>query len=243
LIAEIPAFGGYKDDTFNFLEELSKNNSLQWFAENRERYNNSIVLPSKSLILALAPFFNQLEPKINTEPKFDKTLMRINRDYRFSNGAPYRDYFLVHFRRFKDDSEFYVYISKDGIEYGLYVNNALGNELFFNKNLPGHRDELIETFKRFELNGKFDFYEMNKSKVELVKKSFNIEEDFDKMARTKDILLQKEMNKSSEIIYTSDILLEIIKTFSQLYTIYCFCISLNPLPLIETFENQIGIIK
>ena len=80
MIAEIPAFGGYTKDTFNFLEELSINNSLQWFAENRERYNNSIVLPSKSLILALAPFFNQLEPKINTEPKFDKTLMRINKD-------------------------------------------------------------------------------------------------------------------------------------------------------------------
>ena len=243
MIAEVPAFSGYKEDTFNFLEELSTNNSQQWFAENRERYDNSIVLPSKSLILSLAPFFNQLEPKINTEPKFDKTLMRINKDYRFSNGAPYKSYFLVHFRRFKDDSEFYVYISKDGIEYGLYVNNNLGNELFFNKNLPGHRDELIETFKRFELNGKFNFYEMNKSKVELVKKSFSIEEDFDKMARTKDILLQKEMDKSSEIIYTSDILLEIIKTFSRLYTVYCFSISQNPLHLVETFENQIGIIK
>ena len=243
MIAEIPAFGGYTKDTFDFLEELSINNSQLWFAENRERYDNSIVLPSKSLILSLAPFFNQLEPKINTEPKFDKTLMRINKDYRFSNGAPYKKYFLVHFRRFKDDSEFYVYISKDGVEYGLYVNNNLGNELFFNKNLPGHRDELIETFKRFELNNKFNFYEMNKSKVELVKKSFNIEEDFDKMARTKDILLQKEMSKNSKIIYTSDILLEIIKTFSQLYTIYCFCISPNPLSLVETFENQIGIIK
>jgi len=243
LIPEIPAFSGYKNDTFNFLEDLSKNNSLVWFAENRERYNNFIVLPSKSLILALAPFFNQLEPKINTEPKFDKTLMRINKDSRFSDGVPYRTYFLVHFRRFKDDSEFYIYIDKDGIEYGLYVNNALGDELFFNKNLPGHKDELVETFRRFDLNNRLNFYEMNKSQPQLIKKNFNIEEDFNKMARTKSILLQKEMDRKSEIIYSSEILLEIIRTFSQLYPVYCFCISQNPIPQIETFENQIGIIK
>ena len=135
MISEIPAFSGYERATFNFLEDLSGNNSLSWFAENRERYNNFIVLPSKSLIVSIAPFFNQLEPAINTEPKFDKTLMRINKDFRFSNGVPYRTYFVVHFRRFKSDSEFYVYIDKNGIECGLYINNSYGDELYFSKNL------------------------------------------------------------------------------------------------------------
>jgi hypothetical protein len=243
LISEIPAFSGYERATFNFLEDLSGNNSLSWFAENRERYNNFIVLPSKSLIVSIAPFFNQLEPAINTEPKFDKTLMRINKDFRFSNGVPYRTYFVVHFRRFKSDSEFYVYIDKNGIECGLYINNSYGDELYFSKNLPGHKEEIIDTFKRFDLNGKFNFYEMNKSQQDLIKENFNIEEGFDTLARTKSILLEKGIPKESDVIYSADLLLEIIKIFSQLYPIYSFCVSPNPLHLLETFEEQIGIVK
>ncbi|OGU74510.1 MAG: hypothetical protein A2V93_08330 [Ignavibacteria bacterium RBG_16_34_14] len=240
MIPDLPSFNGFHEECFKFFAELSENNSLTWFAQNRERYNNYIVLTAKTLINSLAPFFNQIEPKINTEPKFDKTMLRINKDARFSNGVPYRPYFFIHFRRFKKDSEFYIYIDKKGIEYGLFINNTLGNELYFNKNLPGHKDGLVETFRRLELNGKFDFYEMNKE-PELITKGFNIENDFNRMARTKFFLLQKEMSKESEIIYSSDILLKILKTFSQLYPVYCFSISHNPLAIIEKFEEEIGI--
>jgi hypothetical protein len=239
---DIPSFSGFRKETFDFLGELSANNSLQWFLKNRERYDNHIVLLSKSLILGLAPFFNQLIPSINTEPKFDRTMLRMNRDARFQNGEPYRNYFLVHFRRFKNDSEFYVYIGPKGIELGLYINNTLGKELYFNKNLPGYKKELIETFRRFDLNNKFDFYSFNKE-PELISKNFDIEKDFNTMARTKSILLQKELSKEEEVIYSSDFIIETMKTFSRLYPVYCFSISLNPLALIESFEEQIGVIK
>jgi hypothetical protein len=242
LSSEIPSFNGFSKETFRFLAELSENNSLSWFAQNRERYDNYIVLASKSLINSLSLFFNQIEPKINTEPKFDKTMLRMNLDARFSNGIAYRTYFLIHFRRFKKDSEFFIYIDKRGIQYGLMVNNSLGNELFFNKNLPGHKDELVEIFKRFELNGRYDFYEMNRE-PELIFKNFDIEKDFNRMARIKLFLLQKELSRDSDVLYSTDILLEIIKTFSQLFTVYCFCISYNPLAMIEDFEEQIGILK
>lgn len=239
---DIPSFSGFRKETFDFFSELSENNSSQWFSENRGKYDNYVVLPSKSFILGLAPFFNQLVPAINTEPKFDKTLLRINKDARFANGVPYRTYFLIHFRRFKNDSGFYIYINSKGAELGLYVNNTFGNELFFNKNLPGYKNELIDTFKRFDLNDKFDFYSFNKE-PELISRNFNIERDFNIMARTKSILLQKELSTEEEAIYSSDFIIESIKTFSRLYPIYCFSISPNPLALIETFEEQIGIVK
>jgi uncharacterized protein (DUF2461 family) len=239
---DIPPFNGFKEESFKFLADLSENNSLSWFTDNRERYDKFIVLPSKSFIVSIAPFFNQLEPKINTEPKFDKTMLRINKDARFTDGNPYRTYFLIHFRKFKKDSEFYLYINKNRIEYGLFINNSHDNELFFNKNLPGYKDELVDTFRKFELNGEFNFYEMKKEQ-ELITQGFNIEENFDRMARTKFILLQKELSKDIEIIYSTDLLREIMKTFSQLYTIYCFCISHNPLALIKIFEEEMGIPK
>jgi uncharacterized protein (DUF2461 family) len=163
LSSDIPSFTGFRKETFQFLAELSENNSLTWFADNRESYDKHIVLIAKSLINSLAPFFNQVEPKISTEPKFDKTMLRMNLDARFSNGIPYRTYFLIHFRRFKKDSEFFIYLDRKGIEYGLMVNNNLGNELFFNKNLPGYKDELVEIFQRLELNNTFAFYEMSKN--------------------------------------------------------------------------------
>lgn len=235
-------FSGFSTETFNFFAELSENNTLAWFNQNRERYNTFVVDIAKSLINSLAPFFNQIEPAINTEPKFDKTMLRINLDARFTAGNNYRNYFLIHFRRFKKDSEFFIYIDKKGIEYGLMVNNALGRELFFNKNLPGHKDELVDTFKKFDLNKKFDFYEMKKT-PELIFRNFDIENDFDRMARTKFFLLQKEISRENEILYSTEILIELIKTFSQLYMIYCFCISHNPIALIEEFEETLEVLK
>ncbi|HSP86838.1 MAG TPA: DUF2461 family protein [Ignavibacteriaceae bacterium] len=240
MISDPSSFKGFSKESFKFFAELSENNSLQWFAQNRERYDNYIILPAKTIINHLAPFFHQLEPKINTEPKFDKTMLRINKDARFSDKVPYRKYLLIFFRRFKIDSEFFIHIDKNGIEYGLYINNTLGNELYFNKNLPGHKDELVEIFRRLGLNEKFDFYEMKKD-PELISRNFNIEKDFNIMARTKSFLLQKELKNDSEIINKSDFLLELLKTFSQLYPIYCFSISHNPLALIEKFEQEIGI--
>jgi len=237
LNSEIPVFNGFSKESINFLEELSENNTLSWFDKNRERYNNFIVLPSKSFIVTIAPFFKQLESKINTEPKFDKTMLRISKDTRYTSPEPYRLYFLIHFRRFKKDSEFFLSIDKKGIGYGLFINNTLGKELFFNKNLPGHRAEFIETYKKFGLNGKFDFYEITKE-PELITKEFDIERDFNKMARTKIFLLQKEFSKENGIIYSSDLLIEIIKTFSQLIPVYCFCISHNPIATIEKFEQE-----
>jgi hypothetical protein len=242
LSSDIPSFSGFRKETFDFLGELSENNTLQWFTENRTRYDNDLVTPSKSLIIALAPFFNQLVPAISTEPKFDRTLLRINKDARFPNGLPYRTYFLIHFRRFKNDSEFYVYLNSKGVEIGLYINNTLGSELFFNKNLPGHKEELIDIFRRFNINDKFDFYSFNKE-PELISKNFNIEKDFNTMAKTKSILLQKELSRNEEVIYSTDFIIEVIKTFSQLYPVYSFSISPNPLHLIETFEEQIGVLK
>ncbi len=241
MISDLPSFNGFSKESFKFFAELSENNSLAWFDQNRERYNNSIVNTAKTLINSLAPFFNQLEPEINTEPKFDKTMLRINKDARFPEKDPYRTYFLIHFRRFKKDSEFYIYIDQKGIEYGLFINNTLGNELYFNKNLPGHKVELLEIFKRFDLNNKFDFYEMKKE-AELISKNFDIEKEFNRMARIKFFLLQKELRKNSEIIYTQDLISEIIKTFSQLFPIYCFSISHNPLALIDDLED-IGILR
>jgi len=107
---EIEHFKGFFKESFLFLNDLAKNNNTDWFAQNKHRYDDFIVKPAKSFVNDIAPYFNNLSTSIRTEPKFNKTLMRINKDMRFAKGSPYKTYFLIHFGRFKMDSEFYVYL-------------------------------------------------------------------------------------------------------------------------------------
>ena len=238
----IPEFSGFTKDTFSFLGdlEIEGNNNTTWFAENRERYDNDLVLPSKAFVTTIAPFFNHLNPAIRTEPKFNKTLMRINKDMRFSKGVPYRTYFLIHFGKFKLDSEFYVYLDSKGIEYGVFINNTSGDDLYFSTNLPNYKNDLIDACKKFKINNKFDLYELNKE-PQIVLEKFNIKKNFEKMAGMKYILLQKKLSLNDKIIYSPDFVAESIKLFSNLYPLYCFAISPEPLKLLDDFEERMGI--
>lgn len=120
---EIKIFKGFCRESFLFLIDLEKNNNTEWFAKNKDRYDDFIVKPAKSFVNDIAPFFNNLNASIRTEPKFNKTLMRINKDMRFVKENPYKTYFLIHFGRFKMDSEFYVHLDGKSMQYGLFINN------------------------------------------------------------------------------------------------------------------------
>ena len=101
----IKPFTGFSEGLFHFLNNLSQNNNTDWFNANKQDYINYLASPAKS-------FLNQLNPVIRTEAKFNKTIMRLNKDMRFNKGAPYRNYFLIHFGRFRMDSEFFIYFEK-----------------------------------------------------------------------------------------------------------------------------------
>ena len=233
-------FKGFSKNTFKFLRELEKNNSVNWFSANRSSYDQYIVNPSRAFVSSISQFFNHLNPSIRTEPKFNKTLMRISNDMRFSKGKPYKNYFLIHFGRFKMDSEFYVYIDKKGIEYGVFLNNSFDEDLYFNQNLFSNRTEIMKTFKKYKLNDVFSLYSFKKDS-ELLSARFNAEKNFELFANTKYILLQKSLLKKEKIIFAPEFLNETIKTFSRLYPLYCFAISPRPIKLLNEFEDRMGI--
>jgi uncharacterized protein (TIGR02453 family) len=241
LTQSIPAFEGFHPGAFKYLRGLEKNNNLQWFAKHRDEYENHLVLPAKSFITAIAPFFNQLNPAIRTEPKFNQTIMRISNDMRFSKGNPYRDYFLVHFGKFKMDSEFYLYFDKTGITFGLFLNNTEGEELYFKKNLNEYKNEIIDLFSSYKLNGKFSLHSINK-KPELIINKFNADKNFDKLSGVKHVLLETGYGLEKKQIYSADILTKIIKTYSRLYPLYCFAVTPDPLKLLEAFEDNMGLV-
>ncbi len=236
----LPPFKGFSKDIFSFLGELEKNNNTKWFAKNRERYQENIVLPAKSFVVSMGQFFTQLNPSIRTEPMFNQTLMRINKDMRFSKDAPYKNYFLIHFGRFKMDSEFYLYFDKQGADYGIFLNADTGDELYFEQNLEQYPHEILKTFDKYKLNNRFDFHEFKKT-PQLVQKKFNAGKHFDLLKKNKYILFEKEIPRDKKLLYTADILTELVKNYASLYPLYCFAISSQPLKLLDKFEETMGV--
>ncbi len=235
-----PGFNGFTQKTFSFFKQLEKNNNLEWFNKNRKIYEEHLVSPSKLFVTSIGPFFNQLNLSIRTEPKFNSTLMRINKDMRFAKGAPYKNYFLVHFGRFKMDSEFYIYLDKTGLSYGLFINNTDEENLYFRTNISKYKNNIIKIFEKYQLEGKYNFNTFE-NEPQILKKNFRINKDADLFFNTKFILLEKNLLSDKKLIYTPSFLNETIKAFSKLYPLYCFAISPEPLKLINEFEENLGI--
>ena len=236
----IPPFSGFNNDIFAFLGELEKNNNTTWFAKNRQRYQESLVIPAKSFVTAIGQFFTQLNPSIRTEPMFNKTIMRLNKDMRFVKDAPYKTYFLIHFGRFKMDSEFYLYFDKSGADYGIFLNKENGDDLFFAQNLDKYRKDILKTFDNYDLNSKYNLHELKKEPV-LVQKKFDANRHFELFNKSKWLLLEKEIPGDKRVICSPDILTLLIKNYASLYPLYCFAISPQPLKLIDKFEDTMGV--
>ncbi len=236
----IPPFKGFNRDIFSFLSDLEKNNNTTWFAKNRDRYQESVVLPAKAFVSSIGQFFTQLNPAIRTEPKFNKTLMRINKDMRFSKDAPYKNYFLIHFGRFKMDSEFYLYFDKQGADFGVFFNGESGDELYFSQNLEKYSRDIIKTFNSYNLNKAFNLHELKKTPV-LIKKKFDANQNFDLLKKNKYLLLEKEIPIKNRLLFSEDILTYLVKNYASLYPLYCFAISQQPLKLLDKFEETMGV--
>lgn len=93
-------FEGFPADTFAFLNSLSKNNTREWFAENRLRYEQSFLEPALAFIRAMEKPLSRNAPLLTADDrKVGGSLMRIYKDTRFSKDkTPYKTNIGIHFR-------------------------------------------------------------------------------------------------------------------------------------------------
>ena len=235
------AFKGFSEDLFKFLKDLEKNNKVEWFHKNKERYQNKLVLPAKSFISEMAPFLNRLNPSIRTEPKFNKTIMRLNKDMRFAKGDPYRAFLLIHFGRFKMDSEFFLYFQPDDFGTGIFINKNSGDNLYFSQNLKKYPNEIKEVFKQYGINNNYSLYDLE-NEDDIIVKKFNADNHFDKLEDIDLVILQKAKVVPDKILYSDAIIIETIKMISKLYPLYCFAISPQPLKLLQRYKDEFGVL-
>lgn len=108
-----PAF--FTDALFSYLNDLSANNTREWFKKNRGRYESDLKEPAQRFILAMGECLPEISPSLRADPRpVGGSLFRIHRDMRFSKDkTPYKTHAGIHFRHAA---------AKDAYAPGLYVH-------------------------------------------------------------------------------------------------------------------------
>ena len=93
------AFSGFGDATFRFMRDLGRNNDKAWFQAHRTAYEEDLLEPAMAFIEAIGPLLARFSPGVRAEPKIGGSMMRINRDIRFSpDKRPYKDHLDMTFK-------------------------------------------------------------------------------------------------------------------------------------------------
>jgi uncharacterized protein (TIGR02453 family) len=84
---------------FTFLRELAQNNNREWFAENKQRYEQRVRDPILRFIADIGPRLAKISPHLVADPRpSGGSLFRIYRDTRFSRDkSPYKIHLGAHF--------------------------------------------------------------------------------------------------------------------------------------------------
>ena len=88
------AFAGFSREGLEFLEELASNNTREFFDAHREVYQGALLQPAKDFVVALGEeLHSRVSAGIRAEPRINGSILRINRDTRFSSDKrPYKEH-------------------------------------------------------------------------------------------------------------------------------------------------------
>lgn len=89
----------FSQELFAFLSDLKRHNKREWFARNRERYQQAVVEPAMQFIAGFAPHLAKLSSEFVAIPHPTRgSMFRIYRDTRFSHDkSPYKTHVGIHF--------------------------------------------------------------------------------------------------------------------------------------------------
>lgn len=127
-MADSYKFGGFTKETFKFLKGLEKNNTKEWFGDNRDIYDEHVLEPAQEFVTEMGERLRSITPKVVAIPKTDKSIFRIYKDVRFSKDkTPYKTHVGIFFwdgkRKKLENPGFYLQLNKNSIFIagGLYI--------------------------------------------------------------------------------------------------------------------------
>ncbi len=235
-------FRGFFKETFEFFSDLYVHNSVTWFRKHREDYETYLMNPARAFVTSIGPFVKFINPGFDTEPKFNRTLVRLNRDMRFAK-KPYKDFFLIRFGKGKWDSELFLYLDRNGMEVGAFVNNEKKDgRRRFEENISAHTSVFLESCKEFKIGGEFSAYELRNG-TEPIADRFNPKRDHPKLKGIDYLIFGKELKKSDPAVYSKSLLAIAMKTYNRLYPLYIFSTSDNAAAECQAYSSRIGLLK
>jgi uncharacterized protein (TIGR02453 family) len=136
-------FNGFPGEFFSFFNKLKKNNSKEWFENNRKDYENYILHPSREFVVEMGKKLRRIAPGINAVPMINKSLFKINRDVRFSKDkSPYKTYMGIWLwegnRKRMESSGFYLHAENNTMFVGV------GIKMFSKPLLDRYRQAVVE---------------------------------------------------------------------------------------------------
>jgi uncharacterized protein (TIGR02453 family) len=77
-------FEGFPPEGLHFLAGLAEHNEKAWFDEHRVEYERGLLEPARDFVEAMGVELEAVYPGVNADPRVNGSIMRINRDTRFS---------------------------------------------------------------------------------------------------------------------------------------------------------------
>lgn len=117
-------FIGFPFKSFQFLQDLRKYNTKDWFEAHRQEYQQFILQPMQALVKELAPVMFEIDPMLEISPAVNKTISRIYRDTRFSKDkSPYKTSQWVTFKRprreWQNFPAYFFELSPESYRFGM----------------------------------------------------------------------------------------------------------------------------
>jgi uncharacterized protein (TIGR02453 family) len=140
------SFGGFPRETVRFLAGIRAHNDKAWFEGHRDDYQTFFLAPAVAFAEALGPKLRKIDPDVTVEPRVNGSIMRINRDIRFSKDkSPYKDHLDMWFwtgdRKGWDASGFFFRLRPDGLLLGAGMHG------FMPEMLPRYRAAVLDARK------------------------------------------------------------------------------------------------
>jgi uncharacterized protein (TIGR02453 family) len=117
----MPQASPFTPAIFDFFRDLRKNNEKAWFEAHRDRYEEDVLAPCKTFVLAFRPHLRELSAHFQAEPRVrGGSLFRIHANRRFNpDRPPYKEQAGIQFRHTAGNADvhapgFYLHLEPEG---------------------------------------------------------------------------------------------------------------------------------
>jgi len=97
-MAVISEFKGFPKECVDFYTGLAQNNSKAWFDTHKSHFEKYVMVPARDFVSVMGRSLAKIAPKINADPRVNKSIFRPYRDTRFSKDkTPYKTHLGIFF--------------------------------------------------------------------------------------------------------------------------------------------------